>query len=68
MDYRSYEKRLDYVLELISKNRLRSLEDTAKRFNCSTRTLKRMLAHLRDRGHPIQYDRVNKKYFIKEKE
>jgi DeoR/GlpR family transcriptional regulator of sugar metabolism len=68
MDYRSYEKRLEYVLELISKNRFRSLEATATRFNCSTRTIKRMLNHLREKGHDIHYDRQQKKYFIKESE
>jgi len=68
MDYRSYEKRLDYVLELITKNRFRSIEDTARRFSCSTRTIKRMLNHLRDKGYDIQYDRLEKKYFIKKDE
>jgi predicted DNA-binding transcriptional regulator YafY len=65
MDFRSYEKRLDYILELIQKNRLRSLQSVADKFDCSTRTIKRMLNHLRDRGHDIQYDRLQKKYFIK---
>jgi len=64
MDYRSYEKRLEYVLELIEKNRFRSLEDAARRFDCSTRTVKRMLNHLRDKGHNIQFDRKQKKYSI----
>jgi DeoR/GlpR family transcriptional regulator of sugar metabolism len=64
MDYRSYEKRLDYILELIEKNRFRSLEAVASRFDCSTRTVKRMLNHLRDRGHVIRYDRLQKKYRI----
>jgi DeoR/GlpR family transcriptional regulator of sugar metabolism len=68
MDYRSYEKRLDYIVELITKSRFRSVEATAKRFSCSTRTVKRMLNHLRERGHDIQYDRLEKKYFIKKVE
>ena len=68
MDYRSYEKRLDYILELINKNRFRSLENAASRFGCSTRTIKRMLNHLREKGHDIQYDRLQRKYFIKESE
>ncbi|BAU51938.1 DeoR family transcriptional regulator [Mucilaginibacter gotjawali] len=68
MDYRSYEKRLDYILELITKSRFRSVEAAAKRFSCSTRTVKRMLNHLRERGHNIQYDRLEKKYFIKKVE
>jgi predicted DNA-binding transcriptional regulator YafY len=66
MDYRSYEKRLTYVLELIMKGRLRSIEDVAGRFSCNVRTVKRMLNHLRDQGHDIKYDRKLKKYFINE--
>ena len=68
MDFRSYEKRLDYILELIDKNRLRSLKDAAIKFSVSTRTLKRMINHLRDKGHDIRYDRLEKKYFIKKEE
>jgi DeoR/GlpR family transcriptional regulator of sugar metabolism len=68
MDYRSYEKRLNYILELIEKNRFRSIADVAVRFSCSTRTVKRMLNHLRDKGHDIQYDRLQKKYFVKKTE
>lgn len=68
MDYRSYEKRLQYILELIEKNRFRSVESVAKNFSCSSRTVKRMLAHLRDNGHDIQYDRLEKKYFVKKSE
>jgi len=68
MDYRSYQKRLEYVLELIQKNRFRSLEATATRFECSTRTIKRMINNLRDQGHLIEYDRLQKKYILKKKE
>lgn len=68
MDYRSYEKRLAYVLELIEKNRFVSVESVATRFACSTRTVKRMLNHLRDQGHAVQYDRLHKKYIIKKEE
>jgi len=68
MDFLSYEKRLAYLLELIGKGRLRSLEDIARRFTCSTRTIKRMINHLRDQGHQIQYDRLEKKYVLKKDE
>jgi predicted DNA-binding transcriptional regulator YafY len=68
MDYLSYEKRLEYLLELIGKNRLRSLAKVACSFSCSTRTVKRMIAHLRETGHDIQYDRLEKKYFINKEE
>jgi predicted DNA-binding transcriptional regulator YafY len=68
MDYLSYEKRLAYILELIGKNRFRSIEAVAKNFSCSTRTVKRMIAHLRESGNDIRYDRLEKKYFIKKSE
>ena len=68
MDYKSYEKRLDYILELIQKNRFLSLESASRKFEVSTRTLKRMLNHLREQGHDIRYDRQQKKYFIKKDE
>lgn len=68
MDYLSYEKRLEYILELIEKNRFRSLSQVAKSFSCSTRTIKRMIAHLRGTGHDIKFNRLEKKYFIKKEE
>ncbi|WP_158829034.1 DeoR family transcriptional regulator [Mucilaginibacter lacusdianchii] len=68
MDYRSYERRLDYILELLQKGRFGTLVRAAKRFGVSTRTVKRMLVHLRERGHDIQYDRKQKNYFIKKDE
>lgn len=68
MDYLSYEKRLEYILELIQKNRFRSTENIAKSFGCSTRTVKRMISHLRESGHAIKYDRLNKKYYLKKEE
>ena len=64
MDYRSYLIRLNYVLELIEKNRFISVESAAQRFSVSTRTVKRMLDHLREQGHDIRYDRKKNKYYI----
>ncbi|QEM03722.1 DeoR family transcriptional regulator [Mucilaginibacter rubeus] len=68
MDYRTYEKRLEYILELIEKGRFGSIERVAKRFDVSTRTVKRMLQNLRDKGHDILYDKKIKKYYIKNTE
>jgi predicted DNA-binding transcriptional regulator YafY len=68
MDYLTYDKRLVYTLELIEKGRFGTLEAAAKRFDVSTRTIKRMLNNLRDKGHDIQYDKKLKKYFIKKTE
>lgn len=68
MDYRTYEKRLYYLVELIEKKRLRNIETAAKRFGCSIRTVKRMLAHLREKGFRIRYDRLEKRYFMESAE
>ncbi|WP_345947699.1 DeoR family transcriptional regulator [Mucilaginibacter sp. PAMB04274] len=68
MDYLSYQRRLEYILELIEKNRFRSLSAVAKRFGISTRTLKRMLNNLREQGHQVRYDKRQKKYYIKKDE
>jgi len=68
MDYRTYAERLDYILELIQKGRFGTLEAAAKRFDVSTRTIKRMLQNLRDQGHPITYDKKLKKYMHKKSE
>lgn len=65
MDYRTYSQRLDYILELLQKGRFGTLESAAKRFNVSTRTIKRMLQALRAQGHQIEYSKELKKYFIK---
>lgn len=64
MDYRTYDQRLRYIIELIEKSRFVSLQSVARRFGCSTRTIKRMLNLLREKGHDIRYDRKAKKYFI----
>ncbi|WP_345212678.1 HTH domain-containing protein [Mucilaginibacter gynuensis] len=64
MDYLTYEKRLYYMLELIQKKRFRSVANTASKFGCSERTVKRMLKHLREKGYHICYDRLEKKYYI----
>ncbi|WP_170113695.1 DeoR family transcriptional regulator [Mucilaginibacter yixingensis] len=68
MDYRSYEQRLAYILELLEKGRFGSLDAAAIRFCVSTRTVKRMLNHLRENGHQIVYDRSANKYFLKKDE
>lgn len=65
MDYRTYQNRLAYLLELAERQRLRSVNEIAQRFDCSGRTVKRMLNHLREQGHDIQYDRLQKKFILK---
>jgi predicted DNA-binding transcriptional regulator YafY len=64
MDYITYTEKLNYLLEMIEKGRLTSLQQAAEKFDCSKRTIRRMINTLRKQGYPIKYNRVNKKYFI----
>lgn len=54
-DYITYNKRLNYLLEMIQKGRLSSLEQAAHKYECSKRTIKRMISMLREQGHNIGY-------------
>lgn len=64
MDYLQYEQRLAYLTELASKGRLLSLAQVASRFDCSERTVRRMLYHLRHKGIYITYSFTFKKFLI----
>lgn len=64
MDYVRYEQRLAYLVELASKGRLLSLSQVSSSFDCSERTVKRMLSHLRNKGISINYSPSLKKFLI----
>lgn len=64
MDYFTYWRRLEYLLELIEKERLSSPSDLTEKFECSERTVRKMINDLRRRGHSIKYSRNRAKYFI----
>lgn len=64
MDYDQYGERLSYLTELASKGRFISLSQVASRFDCSKRTVKRMIGHLRAKGILITYSRTLKKFTI----
>lgn len=64
MDYLTYAEKLNYLLEMIEKGQLFSLKQASEKFECSKRTIRRMINTLRKQGYPIKYNRVNKKYFI----
>ena len=68
MDYFTYSQRLDYLLDLITRERLRSPGDIAGKFECSERTVRKMINDLRRRGYVIKYSRHDLKYFIVEKQ
>ncbi len=64
MDYLTYSEKLNYLLEMISKGRLLSLKQASEKFECSKRTIKRMIKVLRDKGYRINYCKKTGKYFI----
>ncbi len=66
MNYLTYYKRLEYLLELIEKGKLSSPHDLTERFECTERTIRKMICDLRNDGHQIKYSRKCFKYFIEE--
>ena len=65
MDYLTYTKKLNYLLEMGEKGRLLSLKQASEKFDCSTSTIKRMLKTLREMGYNISYCRTTKKFVLK---
>jgi len=64
MTFTERKRKQEYLLELIKKGRCFSLEQTANLFECSKRTVKRMIAELREEDNNIKYSRINIKFFI----
>lgn len=64
MDYFSYWSRLEYVLELIKKGALSSPYDLTDKFECSERTVRKMINDLRRKGYNIKYSRRVSRYII----
>lgn len=56
--------RLFYLRDIISKGQLESPEDLTEKFQCSEKTIRRMINTLRDMGYEIQYCKKNRKYFL----
>jgi biotin operon repressor len=57
MDYKTYAQRLDYLKELIEKGQLSSPKDLSEKFECSERTIRKMINDLRESGIEIKYSR-----------
>ncbi|NMH89376.1 helix-turn-helix domain-containing protein [Flavivirga algicola] len=66
MTYTEKKQKENHLLYLIEQERLFSLKKVANDYNCSIRTVKRMLSNLRDEGYVIKYCRKGKKYILKE--
>ena len=65
MTYAERKEKEKHLLYLIENERLHSLEKIANDYNCSKRTVKRMLASLREEGYNISYCRKCYKYIVK---
>ncbi len=65
MNYLTYTEKLNYLLEMIEKERLTSLQQAAEKFDCSQRTIKRLLKTLRMQGNNIEYCKSAKKFLVK---
>ena len=66
MDYLIYAERLNYLLHQIERGRVSSPNEVAEKYNCSERTVRRMINHLRAAGHEIRYCRRRLRYYIAE--
>lgn len=53
------------LLIIIEKGMCYSLNEIADKFGCSNRTVKRMIAELRDDGHEIKYSHLSQKFIKK---
>ncbi len=65
MEYQAKILRIYYVLELIDKGRASTPATIASRMNVSNRTVRRVIKKLKDKGHEIDFCRLQKKYVLK---
>jgi predicted DNA-binding transcriptional regulator YafY len=64
MNYREKTKKLNYLLEKIQKGNCTSLDIIANGFNCSKRTVARMINDLKEDGYNIKFCKSQNKYFV----
>ncbi len=64
MTYVEKRKKEKYLLYLIENKRLSRLEQVAEKFDCSKKTVKRMINDLREQGYDIVYCRKTATYFF----
>lgn len=64
IDHLTYQRHMDYVLELVKKGGLNSPSDLTSKFNCTEKTIRNILKGLKDKGYPIRYSKSQKKYIL----
>jgi predicted DNA-binding transcriptional regulator YafY len=62
MNFHERKQTLEYLLDLIEKERCFTIEFISEKFNCSVRTAKRMIAELKEEGNEIKFCRIEKKF------
>ena len=65
MKYLERKQRNEYLLEMIEKKRCFSLKQITEIYDCSERTVKRMLSELRDEGHNVKYCKSLKRFVLR---
>lgn len=66
MKYATYAQKTKTLLQFIQKKQGNSPISLAQKIGVSERTLLRMIAILKEEGHPVYYCRKTKKYLLKE--
>ncbi|QNR25664.1 HTH domain-containing protein [Croceimicrobium hydrocarbonivorans] len=64
MDYITYQSRLSYIVELLEKEAVVTPVGMSEKYECSTKTINRMIAHLRESGYNIKWCRKRKSYCL----
>ena len=65
MNFIERKKRLDYLLEMIEKGQCISTHQVAEKFNCCSKTVKRLIDELREEGHKVKYCKSARKFLLK---
>ena len=64
MTYLEYNKKVEQLLEKIKSGNAKSPLLISEEFDCSERTVRRMINYLRDTGYTINYCKKNKIYYV----
>ena len=64
MNFLAYTQKLILLEFYINKQWAVTPDQLAKKLNVSKRTILRMITHLKEQGHSIEYCKVEKKYKI----
>lgn len=62
MTFNEKKRKLSYLLEMVLKGRCHSADEVAIKFDCSKRTIERMIDNLNDEGYQIKFCRKENKY------